>query len=576
MTASPRIALAQLNPTVGAIDENTRKIQDAIQTARDRGADLVVTPELSVTGYPPEDLLLKGGFIDHVEHAIEELADVSQGITAVVGAPRMDKDPHNSAYVLSDGKLVGTYDKAFLPNYSVFDEDRYFTPGTDAVVFQAGDLTFGVSICEDIWYPQGPPAAQAFEGGASLLVNLSASPFHRAKTPKRERMLQTRASDNLAYVAFCNIVGGQDEIVFDGASVVTGPDGSTLARAAVFEEDLILADLDLDVTERARLREPRPRKVLGGSQPSFKTISLPSRSSSATRAGLDPVIRPIPDDLEMIHQALVTGTRDYLSKNRFSEAVIGLSGGIDSALTATLAVDALGPDHVIGVSMPTRYSSDHSRKDAELLAHNLGIRYLSIPVDDIFEAYLQALEPAFDGKSQDTTEENLQARARGTTLMALSNKHGWLVLTTGNKSETSVGYSTLYGDTAGGYALLKDVPKTTVYRLAENINQDAGTERIPESTLTKPPSAELSPDQVDQDTLPPYEVLDGILAAYVEADLPPQAIIDQGFDEDTVRRVIQLVDQNEYKRRQSPPGIRITPRAFGKDRRMPITNRYQP
>jgi NAD+ synthase (glutamine-hydrolysing) len=585
-----RLGLAQVNPTVGDLSGNFAKVADSIDRARALGVDLLAFPEMVITGYPPEDLLLKPSFIESAIEITRELTPRTTGMTVVVGTVDRDFDLYNAAAVLHDGQWVGTYRKRYLPNYGVFDENRYFMPGARNPVFVRGATVIGVNICEDIWYPGGPVEEQVIRGGAEVIVNLSASPYHAGKALTRRRMLCTRASDNLAIVCYVNLVGGQDEIVYDGGSLVVDEQGQVLAEGLMFEEDLVIADVDLDAVFSARLHDPRLRKgrALDAGE-NAPRIDLPVRREGsaarleeaggvATEVSARPAVqtRPAPAPLELvpeIDRALVLGTHDYVRKNGFKTVVLGLSGGIDSSLCACLAVDALGAEHVVGVSMPSPFTSDASREDAEALARHLGIRLDTIPIRDVFDSYGHALEAEFRGRTPDETEENLQARIRGTILMALSNKFGWLVLTTGNKSEVSVGYSTLYGDTAGGFAVLKDVYKTMVYQLARHRNALAPS--IPERVLTRPPTAELKHDQTDQDKLPPYEVLDPILRLYVEEDRSVREIADLGFETELVSRVIHMVDLAEYKRRQSPPGIKITPRAFGKDRRLPITNRWR-
>ncbi len=571
-----RIAMAQMNAVVGDIDGNVRKIEVGIRRARDVGADLVLFPEMTIPGYPPEDLLLKPSFLRANVDAAHSIASLTAGITAVVGFADVDGDVFNAAAVFHDGKLAHTYRKHYLPNYGVFDEDRYFQAGTDTGVFRRGDVTFGVSICEDIWYPAGPPEVQALEGGARLLVNISASPYHAGKGDAREQMLRTRATDNAAVVAFCNLVGGQDELVFDGRSVIVSERGAVLARGAQFEEDFVVADVDTDAVFRWRLHEPRARKATPTALP---VVDLPV-SDSAAAAGRPhlPVhlVEPLPH-LAEIYKALTLGLRDYTRKNGFQKVVLGVSGGIDSSLVACIAADALGPENVTGVSMPSRYTADMSNDDAATLAQALGIHHMTIPVEGIFAAYLDALTEPFEGKESDVTEENIQARIRGNLWMALSNKFGWMVLTGGNKSEMAVGYATLYGDMAGGYAVIKDVFKDTVYALARWRNAQGPAPVIPERILTRAPSAELRPNQKDSDSLPDYAILDPILRAYIEEDQAPEDIVrDQGVPEALVLRVVRMVDRAEYKRRQAPPGVRITTRAFGKDWRPPITQRFTP
>jgi len=573
---SLRVLVGQLNPTVGDVTGNTERILEVVERGRELAADMVVLPELAVAGYPPEDLLLRPSFLTANRRAVDDIAARSGSLTVVVGYARRDgTDLYNAAAVLHDGRLAAVHDKALLPNYSVFDEERYFRRGACAVMLERSGARVGVSVCEEIWAPEGPPREQAL-AGAEVLVNISASPFSRGKGPSRERMLATRAADNAAYVVFCNLVGGQDELVFDGHSAVFGPTGELLARGAAFEEDVFAVDLDLEAVFRARLAGPR-RRGAGRPAPAegrVRAVALPdvppvARAPLAAR----PLREPL-DDLAEVYAALVLGTRDYARKNGFGAAVLGLSGGIDSALAAAVAVDALGADHVLGVAMPARYSSASSLTDAQDLARLVGLQLLVIPVDAPFQAFLDLLAPHFAGRPQDVTEENLQPRVRGMVLMALSNKLGHLVLTTGNKSETGVGYVTLYGDSAGGFAPLKDVPKTLVTALARWRNERPDGPRIPEHSITRPPSAELRPNQLDADSLPPYDVLDPLLAAYVEEERSLDDIVALGYEREMVERVARMVDAAEYKRRQSPPGIRISGRAFGRDRRMPITSAW--
>jgi len=570
-----RLGLSQVNPVVGDLDGNFEKVVRAIEAARALGVDLLAFPEMVLPGYPPEDLLLKPSFIAAVLERTRALLPHTLGMTVVVGSVERDVDLYNAAVVLHDGRWAGAARKRYLPNYGVFDENRYFTPERETRVFRRGDVVFGVNVCEDIWIAGGPAEEQAIHGGAEIILNLSASPYHAGKADERRRMIATRAADNLAVVGYVNLVGGQDEVVFDGASLVLDERGRVLAEGAMFEEDLVVADLDLDEVFNARLHDTRLRKErqLAGGGP-LPCVELPPVAAPAARPALAP--RPPhrdPGDAEEIYRALLLGTRDYVHKNGFDTVVLGLSGGIDSALTACIAADALGPAHVVGVSMPSVYTSRESLEGADELARRLGIRLLTVPIRELAEGYDRALAELFAGREPDLTEENLQARIRGNTLMALSNKFGWMTVTTGNKSETSVGYSTLYGDTAGGFAVLKDVYKTQVYELSRWRNTQGDV--IPEHTLTRAPSAELRANQTDQDSLPPYDVLDAILRLYVEEDRSVAEIVQLGHDEATARRVARLVDLAEYKRRQSPPGIKITTRAFGKDRRLPITNRWR-
>ena len=572
--AQLRLAMAQINVVVGDIDGNAQKVVEWIDRARDMDADIVTFPELALTGYPPEDLLLKPQFIDSNLSALETVISRTHDITAIIGFVDWQDDIFNAAAVGQNGKVVTTYHKMYLPNYGVFDEFRYFQPGNRCPVLQIGDATVGVSICEDIWYPDGPVFLQALSGGAELIINISSSPYHAGKRRWRERMLATRAADNTVIVAYNNLVGGQDELVFDGDSLVFDENGDIIVRGRQFEEDLIVVDLDVESVFRKRLHDPRRRQQKWNAATVPEIFPVTSRGGRRSRLPAIEQSEPLSDDAE-IYQALVLGTRDYVVKNGFKKVVLGLSGGIDSALTACIAVDALGSENVVGVLMPSEVSSRGSIEDSEHLGKNLGIELLTIPITQVFNAYNGSLKTAFKNAKPDVTEENLQARIRGNYLMSLSNKFGWLVLSTGNKSEVSSGYCTLYGDMAGGFALLKDVMKTTVFHLAEHCNRVAGRERIPRTIIQKPPSAELRPNQLDTDSLPPYEVLDPILKAYVEEDRSLSEIVDMGFDEQLVRRVIRMVDTNEYKRRQAAPGVKITPRAFGRDRRMPITNRFR-
>jgi NAD+ synthase (glutamine-hydrolysing) len=559
-----RVALAQINTTVGDLDGNVEQILNALADAAGQECDLVAFPELAVTGYPPEDLLLKPAFVEDGREALERVAAASGPCAALVGFVDVDEDGgarYNAVAVVAHGRIHGVYRKRRLPNYAVFDERRYFVPGSDALrLYRVAGVPVGVSICEDAWAPGGPVLEQA-RGGAALVVNVNASPYHAGKVLTREEMLAARADEAGCTIAYVNQVGGQDELVFDGASLIVGPGGEAVARAAQYEPELLVVDLDVS---------PPPDARPG----SLEVVEITDRPRSSGPCRRPPTAVPL-EPLAEIHGALVLGTRDYCHKNGFRDVVIGLSGGVDSSLVAAVAVDALGADHVHGVLMPSRYSSEHSRADAEQLAANLGIEHRTIVIEPVFTAFLELLGPSFAGLPEDTTEENLQPRIRGTILMALSNKFGWLVLTTGNKSELAVGYATLYGDMAGGFAVIKDVPKTTVYALCRAYNERAGRPVIPERVLAKPPSAELRPDQLDTDSLPPYEVLDPILQAYVEQDRTAGELIEAGFDADLVHRVVRMVDAAEYKRRQAPPGVRVTTKAFGKDRRLPITHRYR-
>jgi NAD+ synthase (glutamine-hydrolysing) len=573
-----RLALAQVNSTVGDLPGNRDRIIETIRSAEQLGAELVAFPELALTGYPPEDLLLKPSFIRDNVQALDEVARATGDIAVVLGCVDRTDDIFNAAAILHRGRVVHLYHKQFLPTYGVFDEDRYFRPGSDAPVYRIGDVVLGVNVCEDIWYAVGPSNAQSL-AGAEVIVNINASPFSEQKTAFRKKMLATRAADNDAIVAYVNMVGGQDELVFDGSSLVFDAGGELLAQGRAFEEDLLVVDLDVAGVFRERLHDPRRRKFHlqreAGRAAEVIEIAA-SRRLTARRSPLPE--RPRVTDLDPVeeaYRALVTGTRDYVCKTGFRQVVLGLSGGIDSSLVAAIAADALGPENVLGVSMPSRYSSQGSKDDAADLARALGICHQTIPIEGPFASMLETLEPAFEGREPDATEENLQARIRGQLLMALSNKFGYLVLTTGNKSEMAVGYATLYGDMAGGFAVIKDVLKTRVYELARFRNTIGPRPVIPEDVLTKPPSAELRPDQTDQDSLPPYDQLDAILVAYVEEDRSLGEIVRLGFSPELVRRVVNMVDHNEYKRRQAPPGVKVSPRAFGRDRRLPITNRYR-
>jgi NAD+ synthase (glutamine-hydrolysing) len=568
-----RIALGQINSTVGDFEGNVRKIVDTIERARGLGVALVAFPELAVTGYPPEDLLFKPAFIEANLRALGDLARASRGLTAIVGFVDRRDDIFNAAAVLHDGAVAGVYHKRYLPNYGVFDENRYFQAGTETPVFTRGDATFAVNICEDLWYPTGPTTVQAL-AGADLVVTINSSPYHAGKAHDRERMVATRAADDLVCLAYVNMVGGQDELVFDGGSLIVDEHGRCVARGRQFEEDVVVADVDLDGVFRARLRDSRRRKEKLSAEDHVSRVVLTPIAAASPPLPERPTVEPLPP-VDEVFQALVLGTRDYVRKNRFGRVVIGLSGGIDSSLVAAIAVEALGRENVVGVTMPSPYSSTGTRRDAKRLARNLGIEFLTLPIGTLLRAYKRTLAAAFKGLKEDVTEENVQARIRGNLLMALSNKFGWLVLTTGNKSEYGVGYTTLYGDMAGGFAVIKDVPKTLVYEVSRHVNARAGRALIPQSVFERAPSAELRPDQRDQDTLPPYAELDAILEAYVENDLGVSDMVGRGFDRETVQRTVAMVDRNEYKRRQGPIGVKITPRAFGRDWRLPIVNRFR-
>jgi len=544
--------------------------------ARNMGVELVCFPELSITGYPPEDLLLKPQFIEDNLKALKKIIPKTGGLTAVVGFVDKNGEIYNAAAIIHNKKLVDIYHKSNLPNYGVFDEYRYFQPAENFSVYQLGNLVFGVNICEDIWYPEGPAKSQALIGEAHLIVNINASPYHIGKWKERENMLSNRAGDNRVFLLYNNMIGGQDELVFDGMGMVFNPQGKIIVRGKQFEEDFILADLDIEEVFRARLHDPKWRREK--EKYNLKSLNKIEITKKTTRREKPEVkfkkAEPL-DSIAEIYKALVLGTKDYIRKNGFSKAVLGLSGGIDSALVAVIAKDAIGKENIISVFMPYKYTSKQSYTDAKKLAKNLGVRIIEIPINRVYEAYKLTLSSEFRGKKPDVTEENIQARIRGNILMALSNKFGWLVLTTGNKSELAMGYSTMYGDMAGGFVVLKDIPKTLVYKLAECRNKQEKKELIPQEILNREPTAELKPGQKDTDTLPPYSILDPILKLYVEEDKGLKEIKDSGFEEKIVKKTIQMVDRSEYKRRQSPPGIKITHRAFGKDRRLPITNKYK-
>jgi NAD+ synthase (glutamine-hydrolysing) len=562
-----RVAACQINPVVGDLDGNLAMILRAFEQAEAAGCDIAAFPELAITGYPPEDLVLKPGFISDNLEALEKLAARTGTCAAVVGFVDAGRDLYNAAAVCAFGSVQGVYHKRLLPNYAVFDEERYFAPGTGELsLFRIAGVRVGVSVCEDAWSPSGPIAELA-DGGAELVVNINASPFYAGRLAERERMLATRSADASCALLYVNQIGGQDELVFDGASLVFAPNGDLLARAPQFADHQLVIDLDVKPVFRKRLLDPRGR-VAGRPLPEILITNEPQAHDEHRAAE---VAEPLSRVAE-IYEALVMGTRDYVRKNDFTDVVIGMSGGIDSSLVAAVAVDALGADHVHGVSMPSRYSSEGSKDDAREMADTLGMDFRVIPIESAHAAFLEMLKPSFEGLPEDLTEENLQSRIRGVTLMALSNKFGWMVLATGNKSEMATGFATIYGDMVGGFAVIKDVPKTMVYELARERNRRSPV--IPESVLTKPPSAELRPGQTDDQSLPPYDLLDPILEAYVEDDLTAGELVQAGYDPALVRLVVRLVDRAEYKRRQAPPGVRVTPKAFGKDRRVPITNKY--
>jgi len=563
-----RIAMAQINPTVGDLAGNRDRIIDCINRAKKARTDIVAFPELAITGYPPEDLLLKPQFVKDNLRTLKEIQRATTGITAIVGFVDKKDLMYNAAAIMHNGKLAYVYHKILLPNYGVFDEYRYFRPGNRYPLITLKGVTFGVNICEDIWFSEGPTRSQAL-AGAEVIININASPYHKGKGKERLKMLAGRARENNVIVSYTNAVGGQDELVFDGQSMVIDGKGKLLASGNQFVEELLITDV------RVPDRKTAGRKTRSQHFESIDRIVLSERPAPKKTPITGRKIIPSFPVCEEVYRALVLGTRDYVRKTGFRSAVIGLSGGIDSSLVAAVAADALGKDNVVGVFMPSQFSSRESREDALELAKNLGIKFLEIPILQTFDAYLNTLRCEFARTKQDVTEENLQARIRGNILMALSNKFGWLVLTTGNKSEMSVGYATLYGDMAGGFAVIKDVPKTLVYDVCRCINKLAGKAIIPKRVMTKAPTAELRPNQKDSDSLPVYSVLDPILKAYVEDDKEFREILRMGFDRKTVKKVIHLVDASEYKRRQAPPGVKITPRGLGKDRRFPITNRYK-
>ena len=571
-----RLALAQINPVVGDLEGNRALILERLGEAKSNSADLVVFPELAVTGYPPEDLLLRPGFIRAAEQSVEEIAREARGATVLVGAPYFARDLYNACYVCAGGEVRAVYRKRFLPNYGVFDEDRYFAPGRDLILLEHGKTLIGPTVCEDMWQP-GPPATELALAGAELLVNISASPFYVGRDREREEMFVTRARDNACFIAFCNTVGGQDELIFDGHSVVLDDEGTVIARAPGFEEALLLADVEPKEVIGRRLRDVRRRALAREREetPPVDIVHVGTRGPSQNGSKITVAVEPFVDEVEQMRVALELGLGDYVTKNGFSDVVVGVSGGIDSAVTAALAAEALGAERVHCVSMPSRYSSEATQTDARRLAESLGTPFLELPIRDIVGAFDEVLTEPFAEREPDLTEENIQARIRGVLLMALSNKFGWMLVATGNKSELSVGYATLYGDMAGGFALLKDVYKTDVFRLARYLNERAGRELVPRSIIDRAPSAELRDNQRDEDSLPPYPKLDKVLEQYVEHDRTLEELSTDGFDRDVVERAVALIDRAEYKRRQAPPGVKLRPRAFGRDRRTPITNRWR-
>ena len=556
-----RVALAQINLVVGDFNFNADKIKQYLKQAKRMGADVVLFPELAVTGYPPEDLLLKESFLKQCDKNLKKISRFTKGLTAIIGfAEKKGKEIYNSAALLSDGKHIGTCRKMLLPNYGVFDEKRYFHEGNSPVKFRLKGATLGITICEDLWEDSGPGKILCGQGNVDLLLNISSSPFHKGKGKTREKMIQQRARSYRSHIAYVNLVGGQDELVFDGQSLVVAPDGKIIIQGNSFTEELICFDITLNPKS--------PKKLY--SKTNISSYQVPTSLSKQKKyPPLSVYAYNKKSEVENIFSALVLGTQDYVSKNGFSKAVLGLSGGIDSALTAVIASKALGAKNVTGVLMPSPHSSEGSVQDSLSLAKNLGIETLILPIEKAMKAYDQILGKVFKGTDSDLAEENIQARIRGNLLMALSNKKGWMVLATGNKSEFSVGYCTLYGDMAGGFAVIKDVPKIWVYKISHWVNSKK--EIIPESILTKAPSAELRPDQKDTDTLPPYDLLDPILLKYIEEDKSVGKIKVSGLSTADIKRVANLVDASEYKRRQGPPGVKITPKAFGKDRRVPIT-----
>ncbi|MFI5040626.1 MAG: NAD+ synthase [Acidimicrobiales bacterium] len=568
-----RVACCQLDVVVGDLDGNVAMVLAAYQQAEAAGADLAVFGELALTGYPPEDLLLKPGFVRASHEALAKVAAQTGRCVAVVGFVEAGQDLYNAAAVCAQGSVLGTYHKRLLPNYGVFDELRYFTPGTEPLrLYEIAGVRVGVTVCEDVWSPTGPMAAQA-AGGAELVVNINGSPYHAGRRHERERMLATRAADASCALVYVNLVGGQDELVFDGGSMVFDQEGALVAASPQFVEDVLIVDLELRDVFRKRLLDPRgrvPAEPLPVVTVPVVAVSAPEEPADRLPGRVAPALAPAAE----IYDALVLGTRDYVRKNGFTDVVLGLSGGIDSSLVACVAADALGPGHVHAVALPTRFTTDLSGSDAADLSSNLGIELRTVSIEPAFEAALAMLAPSFVGREPDVTEENLQGRLRMAVLMALNNKFGWLVLICGNKSELAVGYTTIFGvDMAGGFAVIKDVFKTRVYELARHRNGVSPV--IPESVLVKPPSAELRPGQRDDQSLPPYDVLDPILAAYVEEDMTLEDLLAAGADRAVVERIVRLVDAAEWKRRQSPPGVRVTPKAFGRDRRLPITNRYR-
>lgn len=569
-----RLTLAQLDPTLGDFEGNVLKVKQAIDHAESMQSDLLLLPELFITGYPPEDLIFRLSFLEANRRALNEVARYTEKkkVICIVGFIDFDEDVYNAAAVIHDGKIRGIYRKIFLPNYSVFDEKRYFHPGQKLMILKLGSIKVGLTVCEDIWSPAEPLATLVSGNGVQLILNISASPYCIEKAKLREKYVSAKAYEHHVAIAYCNMVGGQDELVFDGASFVCDANGELLARAKLFEEDLLTVDVDLDENLRVNLIDPRRRYMRVENYPA-EVIEF--EEPTVKKEQLESTISQLYEREQEIFTALVTGLRDYVKKNGFKKAILGLSGGMDSSLVAVIAVEALGAENVKGVLMPSIYTSRESVEDASQLASNLGIETFTLPINEVFREYLQTLKPVFSDKPADTTEENIQARIRGNYLMALSNKFGWLVLTTGNKSEIATGYCTLYGDTAGGFAVIKDVYKTDVYKIARWYNQSKGSQIIPERVFIKLPTAELKPGQFDQEKLPPYEILDGILRLYVEEGLDAKEIVERGYDSKMVLNVLQMINMSEYKRKQAPIGIKVSKRAFGKDWRMPLTNKFK-
>ncbi|MBN2653719.1 MAG: NAD+ synthase [Nitrospirae bacterium] len=569
-----RVALCQINPTVGDLDGNVHKILSFMNRAQEHEPDIIAFPELSLTGYPPEDLLLKPSFIRDNLDALRTIQDATGSSVVIAGFVDRKEDIFNAAAVMRDKELIDVYHKAYLPNYGVFDESRYFRAGRRMPLYTIGGITFSISICEDIWYPEGLVSSHT-KGGADLMISINSSPYHAGKSDLRQKMVSTRAFDNGIFIAYLNSVGGQDELVFDGGSFIVDQNGRLAASARQFSEDLLVADLDLESVFTKRLHQPRRRKLPVADTAANEMITAAQQCRHKNTKLDSSAPAGILEREEEMFSALVLGTRDYVHKNGFKKVCIGLSGGVDSALVVAIAAEAVGPDNVTTVFMPSSFTSEESAKDSYQLAKNMGVEIIELPISRLFDLYLQELKPVFDDLPFNTAEENLQARIRGNMLMALSNKFGWMVLTTGNKSEMSVGYATLYGDMAGGFAVIKDIPKTDVYRISDWYNRTRRDRVIPENILRKAPTAELREGQKDTDSLPPYDMLDPLLKAYIEEDRDMKYLLDCGLSEEETKRVIRMVDTSEYKRRQSPPGIKITERAFGRDRRFPITNRYR-